>query len=248
MKPIYLPEIDSTQTYITQLLPDQGPHVPIAAYTFNQKKGKGQGNKKWNCKANAGIALTIAVPFPQNKETDWVLVNKHICSGIITYLREQIHPDFFLKWPNDLIINDRKFGGMIMNVVTKNDTAYLVLGLGLNLKQPSQYPEAIGMLEVLNLRKFDPLPFTKKLITFLKNHITRPPLKKTAFIYNQYLWKLDEIVTFQFYNIRTKKSEDPLSKKFMGVDMHGRAFFEMGDKLIGSHSGGASILLPPRKK
>lgn len=248
MKPIYLDEIDSTHSYILDILPQHGPHEPISVYTFNQYKGKGQANKKWSCKPNAGIALSVAVPFPQNKETDWVLFNKHICSGIVTFLNEHINPGFKLKWPNDIIYNDRKFGGMIMNIVRKDDIDYFVLGLGLNLKQPPRLPQAIGLLEILHLRKFNPKPFTIQLIQYLKKHMALKPKKNTNSLYHDLLWQLNQVVTVQFYNQNTGKVETTENYPFICVDFHGRAFFNKGNDYVGGHNSSVSILLPPRKK
>lgn len=248
MKRIYLDQVDSTQTYITEILPDNEPHEPVAVYTFNQLKGKGQSNKKWISKPNAGIALSLAFPFAKSSEIDWVLVNKHICSNIIIYLREHIHPDFFLKWPNDVIIHDRKFGGMIMNVISKENTQYLVLGLGLNLRQPPKLPLAIGLREILNKNQFDALAFTSKLITFLMHTLENKPAQNTNQQYTQLLWGLDESVEVQYANsAQTEKTNLPSKQKFVGVDQSGMALFHVKDQIIGSHSGTLSILLPPRK-
>lgn len=244
---IYLSEIDSTQTYITDLLPNQHPHEPRAAFTFNQFNGKGQLNKKWISEPNAGIALSIAFPFPKSIETDWVEINKHLCSGIITFLREHIQADFYLKWPNDIICNDRKCGGMIMNVVAKDDVHYLVLGLGLNLMQPPQLPQAIGLHEILNQNNFNPDPFTQTLIAFLNKLMGQKPNSKADQAYSEFLWRLGEMVDVQLYSQNQEKVEQPTTKKFIGVDESGRALFYNHEGLSVIHSGIASILLPPRK-
>lgn len=248
MKRIYLDQVDSTQTYIIQLIPDNEPHEPIAVYTFNQYKGKGQSNKKWISKPNAGIALSLAFPFPKSSEIDWVLINKHICSNIITYLREHIHPDFLLKWPNDIVIQDRKFGGMIMNVISKENAQYLVLGLGLNMRQPPRLPLAISLREILKKNHFDAASFTSKLITFLKNTLEKKPSKNTSQKYTQYLWRLDESVAVQYVEKPQIRTFDfPIHQKFIGVDHRGMALFTVNGNILVSHSGTVSILLPPRK-
>jgi BirA family biotin operon repressor/biotin-[acetyl-CoA-carboxylase] ligase len=248
MHSIYLSEIDSTQTYITDLLPNQHPHKPIAAFTFNQFKGKGQLNKTWISEPNAGIALSIAFPFPKSTEIDWVEINKQLCSGIITFLREHFQTDFYLKWPNDIIVNDRKFGGMIMNVVAKDEVQYLVLGLGLNLIQPPELPQAIGLHEILNQNDFDPKPLTQTLIAYLNILMGEKPNSKVAQTYSEFLWRIGEMVAVQPYNQNQEKMEQPAIKKFIGVDESGRALFYNQEGLSVIHSGIASILLPLREK
>lgn len=245
---IYLSEIDSTQSYITDLLPNQHPHEPRAAFTFNQFNGKGQLNKKWISEPNAGIALSIAFPFPKSTEIDWVEINKHLCSGIITFLREHIQADFYLKWPNDIICNDRKCGGMIMNVVAKDEVHYLVLGLGLNLMQPRELPQAIGLHEILNQNNFDPQPFTQTLIVFLNTLMGQKPNSKVDQHYSEFLWRLGKMVDVQPYSPNQEKVDQPSVRKFIGVDVNGRALFSTHNDHVAFHSGIASILLPPRKK
>lgn len=248
MHPIYLNEIDSTQTYITDLLPNQYPHEPIAAFTFNQLKGKGQLNKTWISEPNAGIALSIAYPFPKSADIDWVEINKHLCSGVITFLREHIQTDFYLKWPNDIICNDRKCGGMIMNVVAKDEVYYLVLGLGINLMQPPELPQAIGLHEILNQNNVDSKPFTQTLIAFLNTLMGQKPNSKVDQSYSKFLWRLGEMVDVQPYNHNQEKVEQPTVKKFIGVDESGRALFSTHNDYVAFHSGIASILLPTKKR
>ena len=184
-----------------------------------------------------------------NKEViDWVEINKHLCSGIINFLREHIPVDLYLKWPNDIIYNDRKLGGMIMNLVAKDEVHYLVLGLGINLVQPTKLPQAIGLYEILDPNNIDPKPFTLTLIDFLNNLMGQKPKAKVDQTYSKFLWRLGEMVDVQPYPTNSDKIEQSTVRKFIGVDENGRALFAEHRAYVAFHSGMASILLPPRKK
>ena len=37
-----------------------------------------------------------------------------------------------IKWPNDLLVNQRKFCGILQEVIRFNDFDYLIVGIGLN--------------------------------------------------------------------------------------------------------------------
>ena len=245
MKEIYLSEIDSTQRYLIEALPFDGPHEGMAVYSFNQYSGKGQANKTWTSAPDAGIALSVAFPFSKDSEIDWVLMNKHLCTGVIRFLQQHVDPRFSLKWPNDVIISDRKLGGMIMNIVPKSGVQYLVLGLGLNVQQPPDLPQAIGMNEISTSKDFQLVAFTKKIIDFLLDHVSILPDSTTHQIYNSLLWKLNQTVMVNEIESNEASTNKISQKTFKGVDDYGRAIFEFNQETMIMHHGKAHIILPP---
>jgi len=63
-----------------------------------------------------------------------------------------------IKWPNDMIVNDKKAGGILIeNVLRGNNWAYSVVGIGLNIKQ-EQFPDDLPFATSLKMasgKKFD---------------------------------------------------------------------------------------------
>lgn len=41
----------------------------------------------------------------------------------------------FLKWPNDIVTESKKLGGLLMEITQINQQKFLVLGIGINVNQ-----------------------------------------------------------------------------------------------------------------
>jgi len=81
-----------------------------------------------------------------------------------------------LKWPNDLLLQNRKFAGLLVETVSrKNLPPLALLGLGLNLHQqtgdfpPELQSSAISLLQATG----QTVPRTRMLTAFLNNLLLR---------------------------------------------------------------------------
>jgi BirA family biotin operon repressor/biotin-[acetyl-CoA-carboxylase] ligase len=54
---------------------------------------------------------------------------------------QSLHPRLQLKWPNDLWLEDRKMGGILIETLSQGPLRYTVIGIGINLG----VPEAAGL-------------------------------------------------------------------------------------------------------
>jgi BirA family transcriptional regulator, biotin operon repressor / biotin---[acetyl-CoA-carboxylase] ligase len=82
----------------------------------------------------------------------------------------------FLKWPNDLLLQNRKFAGLLVETVSrKNLPPLALLGLGLNLHQqtgdfpPELQSSAISLLQATG----QTIPRARMLTAFLNNLLLR---------------------------------------------------------------------------
>jgi BirA family biotin operon repressor/biotin-[acetyl-CoA-carboxylase] ligase len=61
-------------------------------------------------------------------------------------IAQNLHPSIGLKWPNDLWLSDaqgdRKLAGILIETCVVGDQRYVVIGVGINITQPSQQPTA----------------------------------------------------------------------------------------------------------
>ena len=144
-------EIDSTNNYLlAQAAPARG-HSRIAI-AHQQTEGRGRMGNVWQSPAEAGLYLSCAYTFQANQ--------KHIASltlavGVsIADALNVLGANCKLKWPNDLVVNDGKIGGILTEIhAAKNETVAVVVGIGLNLdfgKQLDGIDSGIG--KVTDLR------------------------------------------------------------------------------------------------
>ena len=125
--------IPSTNQKLWQMI-EQGEPLPIAAIALAQTAGRGQWGKQWQS-APGGLYLSAGL------ETQIPVANAAhltICSawGIATALRECQIP-VSLKWPNDLILEGRKLGGIKTETrLQQEQIRQAVIGVGINWSNP----------------------------------------------------------------------------------------------------------------
>jgi BirA family biotin operon repressor/biotin-[acetyl-CoA-carboxylase] ligase len=120
----------------------------------HQTHGRGQQNASWY--SNPGDSLTLSlVVFPSSllaKDQFWLnmAVSVGILESLIPFL-EPVAAHYAIKWPNDLMLEHRKMGGILIeNVLEGNYIHQSVVGIGLNLGDfyLEALPQAIGLSSV----------------------------------------------------------------------------------------------------
>ena len=102
-----------------------------------QTTGRGRMRREW-ISPRGNIYAAIYLPSPGDENADRLL---SIIVGycLVRTLREK-KIDVSLKWPNDLILSDRKIGGLLI----EERQGFLMCGIGLNL---GTYPQEQGLRE-----------------------------------------------------------------------------------------------------
>ena len=121
--------IPSTNQKLWEVL-DRGESPPFAAIALQQTAGRGQWGKTW-LSSEGGLYLSVIMQpnltlnnsFHLTMATAW---------GIADILRSYSFP-IFIKWSNDLILNQRKLGGIKIETRSQNNVLkYAVIGVGIN--------------------------------------------------------------------------------------------------------------------
>ncbi len=126
---VYRETIDSTQNLAISLAskPDSHGTVVIAE---QQKSGRGRQDRKW-LSPRGGIWLSVVLrpSIPTAKITLLPFV-----TGLAVYdTIKTIGLDARLKWPNDVIISDKKVAGILLDISAQADQVnYAVIGIGIN--------------------------------------------------------------------------------------------------------------------
>ena len=81
----------------------------------HQSAGKGRGGKKWHSPAGAGLLLSVSRGAPQAPDGSLALA---LGVAIAESLESFVSANVGLKWPNDLVAQDRKLGGILVETCT----------------------------------------------------------------------------------------------------------------------------------
>lgn len=125
--------VASTNQKLWSLI-DLGNLLPIAVISLQQTAGKGQWGRTWQSSLG-GLYLSIAINAELPLDTSFHLI-MNSAWGIAHILRLHNIP-VSLKWPNDLILQNRKLGGIkIETRISKQKIKYAVIGVGINWINP----------------------------------------------------------------------------------------------------------------
>ncbi|HEX5421073.1 MAG TPA: biotin--[acetyl-CoA-carboxylase] ligase [Gammaproteobacteria bacterium] len=127
-------ELGSTNSYLLSRVPEPGRmNVCLAEF---QNAGRGRRGRRWTAPFASGLCLSAGWQFA---ETPPELPALTLAIGVAArrVLERLASLRVALKWPNDLVWNDRKLGGILVETVTgAGGGCYAVAGLGLNVALP----------------------------------------------------------------------------------------------------------------
>jgi len=127
-----LPSIDSTSSELMRRARD-GALEPVLLTAEEQTAGRGRLGKGWHSRPGQSLMFSIALPLaPSN----W----SGLSLAVGASLAHSLHPDVRLKWPNDLWLQQRKLGGILVETASTGDAAQgmrlVVIGVGINIARP----------------------------------------------------------------------------------------------------------------
>ncbi len=130
-------ELPSTNQYALELLSKSTPEEGTAISTLNQTAGRGQIGRKWESAPGENLTFSIILYPNFLTAAQNFQLNKAFSLGVRDFV-ESVLPSFrvFVKWPNDIYVNDRKICGiLIQNAIQGSRIQSTVLGIGLNVNQ-----------------------------------------------------------------------------------------------------------------
>ncbi len=145
---VFLPTCQSTNDEALQFLADGTACEGDLVVTDLQTQGRGQRGNQWIAQSgqNLTFSLVLQPTFLLASEQFWL--NIVISLAVYDSLSPFIPAGLRVKWPNDIYVNDRKMGGILIeNALQGYSLAHSVVGIGLNINQTQfGYPTATSLL------------------------------------------------------------------------------------------------------
>jgi len=116
-----------------------------------QTAGRGRLGRHWASPKGAGLYFSIVLR-PQIELASWPLITFVAALAVHDALLQYCGLAMDIKWPNDIMANDRKLCGILAETVEARVGGPVVLGIGLNLTSasfPSELRETATSLESL---------------------------------------------------------------------------------------------------
>lgn len=141
---IWMEAVDSTNSEAERQLA-AGQEAPFVVLARRQSAGRGRFGRTWESEDSGNLYLSLGFRpnlLPSQLQTFTLWMGLNVCECVANTCRVQPR----VKWPNDLLYNDRKLGGMLTEArIDADHTRDLIFGLGLNGNtQTKSWPADLG--------------------------------------------------------------------------------------------------------
>ena len=173
----------STNQYAKELLSKSTPVLDgTVIMAENQTAGKGQKTNVWESEPGKNLTFSFILDSSFLSIDKQYLLNQFISLSIYDFLVEIPCLVPFIKWPNDLYINEKKIGGILIeNLIAGNKHKHSIIGVGLNINQTdfSSNLSRATSLKIETNQEFDLYFILKRILNKFQHRLNQ--LKSLTF-------------------------------------------------------------------
>lgn len=167
-------------------------------WTSHQTAGKGYAGSNWVSEKDRNVAVSVLIKSVL-KYDELIYFNQWISVVLFQFL-SQFSNDLWIKWPNDIILKNKKIAGILIETHKADNELNIILGVGLNVNQLDfgSLPKAGSLASELH-RKFNLEEILSGFMTELENAYSEIDNKNWESIrksYNKHLFRLNQVSTF----------------------------------------------------
>jgi len=226
---------------------------PVARIAHKQTAGKGRAGRSWLANPEDSLCFSLAFPFkrtPAELSGLSLLVGLAVISGIAQACdlsASKLHElGLRLKWPNDLLLNNAKLAGILIEggQTKAGDLTWMIIGVGINLRNAEKIEAnldngfKVGSLSQITNSPLDIEYLWLKLIASLEHHLTEFDLH--GFKPCMESWMKWDAYRDQAVCI-SGAGKDAIYGITKGVDESGALLLQQENKTIAIHAGDVSL-------
>lgn len=226
---------------------------PVARIAHKQTAGKGRAGRSWLANPEDSLCFSLAFPFkrtPAELSGLSLLVGLAVISGIAQACdlsETELHQaGLRLKWPNDLLLNDAKLAGILIEggQAKAGEVTWMIIGVGINLRNAEAIEANIGNgFKASSLHQITNSPpdleyLWLKLIASLEHRLAEFDLQ--GFKPYQESWMYWDAYRDQAVCI-SGAGKDAIYGIAKGVDASGALLLQQESKTISIHAGDVSL-------
>jgi BirA family biotin operon repressor/biotin-[acetyl-CoA-carboxylase] ligase len=213
-------ELDSTNSWALAHAGELEPGDIVQA--IRQTAGRGRLDRTWIAPPDRSLTFTIVLN-PAQFTVAPPLIGQIAALGIVQGLAVWNLPAR-VKWPNDVLVNNRKIAGLLLESGSRPDR--LVLGIGLNVNltpadlPPAQLRRPATSLQLETGRTFELEAVFRALIRGLEEsarRCTSPAALRSA-------WSEKDALQNQTLQIET--ADETVSGRYRGINLDGQLILE----------------------
>lgn len=143
---IVLPEVDSTNRYVLDVLAEGEDAAPDGTVVFAERQtaGRGRLGRSWHSPAGASLLLTVLLRPPDRLRCVASLMMAATVA-VVRGIESSTDVEPTIRWPNDLYVGEGKLAGILVETRGLSGRGLAVaVGIGVNcLQHAGHFPEEI---------------------------------------------------------------------------------------------------------
>ena len=228
--------VDSTNSYLLTSVATESPQICVAN---SQTSGRGRFGKAWDSPVDKSLCLSIRHPMQQSLEhlMGFSLV---VALAIKSAIQPLIRKEMQLKWPNDILVENKKLCGVLIETTTMTTAAIdLVIGVGMNIKSINSENYESTSLDECGLKSdYTPNSLAAELISAIVQ-FTRDFNQEGFTAYRQ-IWLAQEQWLGAEVSV-TMANGNKYAGRYAGIDHQGQIQIQMQDKIKTFNAGEISL-------
>jgi BirA family biotin operon repressor/biotin-[acetyl-CoA-carboxylase] ligase len=125
-------------------LAEAGAPEGMVVLTDDQRQGRGRLTRQWVLPPGTGVALSVLLRPKRIARRRWSWLP--LVAGIaIADALDEFGLRAGLKWPNDVLVKDRKIAGILVELADRGNAA--VIGVGINVADGTELPPGSTSIE-----------------------------------------------------------------------------------------------------
>lgn len=133
--------ITSTNEYIKEHYETLDNYTIVAANY--QTNGRGRMTRVWHSTAGENILMSILIK-EFNNQSDLNLLSLVTGVAVHKFLSKYLN-NLYIKWPNDVLVDNKKICGILLEGKMNNNSKMVVIGIGININQ-TNFDDEINLL------------------------------------------------------------------------------------------------------
>jgi BirA family transcriptional regulator, biotin operon repressor / biotin---[acetyl-CoA-carboxylase] ligase len=187
--------------------------------TANQTAGRGQRGSTWQSEPGMNLTFSVILKPTFLSIKNIFYLNVFSALAVHDYVAEKGCPRVFIKWPNDIYVNEKKLGGILVeNQLKGNELNCTVVGIGLNINQQRFDVDIASSMSNMLGRQFELQEELEILLSIIEARYLQLRQNKLSALMEDYLrvlYWLNEMHSFS-------ANGDVFEGTICGVDQSGK--------------------------
>ena len=140
-------QIGSTNTYLKEKTTNINQKI-LVALADKQTLGRGRSGRSWYSPDAGNLYISFKFKLSGGLAPVSLIAGAEICQIINRLSKGNVVPS--IKWPNDILLDNKKVAGILVETEQDNQSFSYIVGIGINFLLPEQEEDHWGVLPKVN--------------------------------------------------------------------------------------------------